>query len=100
MHSRAIHRGASGWKVRVACDAIPYHLDPNNPHRLWTGISAVGVFRSDDRGKTWQLRNEGLPVVIPSNEHPGIGSCVHGLALDPQNSNRLFQIKPPGRLPQ
>ena len=77
--------GAGG----LCCDCVC--IDPKNPDRLWTGISAVGVFRSDDRGKTWQLRNEGLPVAIPSKEHPGIGSCVHALALDPLNSNRLFQ---------
>ncbi|MEZ5330194.1 MAG: hypothetical protein R3F19_34540 [Verrucomicrobiales bacterium] len=86
------HASRSEWMEGaggLCCHCV--RIDPKDPDRLWTGISAVGVFRSDDRGKTWQLRNEGLPVVIPSKEHPGIGSCVHGLALDPQNSNRLFQ---------
>lgn len=77
--------GAGG----LCCHSV--RIDPANPNRLWTGISAVGVFRSDDRGKTWELRNEGLPNVIPSKDFPGIGSCVHSLVIDPRNSNRLYQ---------
>ena len=77
--------GAGG----LCCHSI--QIDPENPNRLWTGISAVGVFRSDDRGKTWHLRNKGLNIIAPTQEGTEVGSCVHALALDPSNSDRLYQ---------
>ncbi len=30
--------------------------DRQNPRRMWCGISAVGVFRTDDGGRTWHPR--------------------------------------------
>lgn len=59
-------------------------VDPTNPLRLWVGISAVGVFRSDDGGATWLLRNEGLHNVAPDFiKDAEMGRCVHKLAADP-----------------
>ena len=31
--------------------------DPSNPAKLWAGISAAGVFASEDGGETWERRN-------------------------------------------
>ncbi len=65
-------------------------VDPVNPRRLWVGISAVGVFRSDDAGETWKLCNEGLPNVAPEFiKDPDMGRCVHKLVLDPARPGRL-----------
>lgn len=59
-------------------------VDPTNPRRLWVGISAVGVFRSEDAGETWQLCNHGLPNVAPEFiKDADMGRCVHKLAADP-----------------
>ncbi len=66
-------------------------LDPDNSKRMWVGISAVGAFRSDDGGATWQLRNEGLEIAAPSEEHPEVGSCVHKMVIDPKQPNLLYQ---------
>src|SRR5262249_23358217 len=33
-------------------------VDPGNANRLWCGISAVGVFRSDDGGRSWHGKND------------------------------------------
>src|SRR5229473_2009236 len=35
-------------------------LDPSNPQRIFIAISAAGVFRTDDAGKTWKPINKGL----------------------------------------
>src|SRR5258708_25774175 len=35
-------------------------LDPSNPDRMHVAISAAGVFRTDDGGKTWAPKNNGL----------------------------------------
>jgi hypothetical protein len=59
-------------------------VDPSNPRRLWVGISAVGVFRSEDAGETWRLCNEGLHNVAPEFiKDPDLGRCVHKMVGDP-----------------
>src|SRR6266699_3686884 len=37
-------------------------LDPENPRRLYTAISAAGAFRSDDGGDTWRPMSGNLPT--------------------------------------
>ncbi len=66
-------------------------VDPTNPRRLWVGISAVGVFRSDDAGETWKLCNAGLHNVAPEFvKDADMGRCVHKMALDPQRPGVLY----------
>jgi len=66
-------------------------VHPTDPDRLWVGISAVGVLRTDDGGDTWTLCNDGLAVAAQDDDYPTLGSCVHRLALDPTDPDRLFQ---------
>lgn len=63
---------------------------PTDPDRLWCGISAVGVFASEDGGESWQARNRGVTVAVPG-ERDDIGSCVHALAQDPDDPDRLYR---------
>jgi photosystem II stability/assembly factor-like uncharacterized protein len=74
--------------------------DPGNPARLWVGISAAGVFASDDGGITWERRNrvsnegseQGSSACHdhpPAPRHPAAGKghetghCVHNIARAP-----------------
>ncbi len=66
-------------------------VDPRDERRLWCGISAVGVFRSDDGGATWKEKNGGVPVIIEDKEHKEIGYCVHAIAHDPRDSNTIYR---------
>src|SRR5690606_20563527 len=77
--------GAGG----LCCHTILW--DKDDPNRLWAAISAVGVFRSDDGGVSWTPRNDGLTIVVEGKEHKNVGSCVHAIAQDPVNPQRLFQ---------
>lgn len=66
-------------------------VDPTDARRLWVAISAVGVFRSDDGGETWHLKNEGLHSVAPEFiPDPELGRCVHKLTADPQRAGVLY----------
>lgn len=65
--------------------------DPGNPRRMWCGISAVGVFRTDDGGLTWHPKNRGVPVVIEDKVHKDIGYCVHALAQDPDDPATIYR---------
>lgn len=67
-------------------------VDHQNPRRLWVAISAVGVFRSDDGGASWQLCNNGLHNVAPEFiKAEGMGRCVHKMVLDPEKPGVLYQ---------
>lgn len=66
-------------------------LDPTDPERLWVGISAVGVFRTEDGGETWTLCNDGLAVAAPDEDASGLGSCVHRLIGHPTDPDVLYQ---------
>lgn len=77
--------GAGG----LCCHSIV--LDPTDRDRMWVGISAVGVFRTDDGGDTWQPKNRGVEVVDPDLAEGAVGTCVHSLVADPTAPDRLFQ---------
>lgn len=64
---------------------------PKRPDQIWCGISAVGAWRSDDGGHTWQPKNEGVRCMSPDKDNPGIGYCVHGLAQDPDDPDTLYR---------
>jgi len=57
--------------------------DANDPNRIWVGVSAAGLFRTDDGGKTWNPKNKGVNATT--------GQCVHHVAHDPENANVLFR---------
>ena len=61
--------------------------------RIWVGISAVGVFRSDDGGKTFGRFDQGVtPAGTPDEEGNGANSwCVHGLVSDPDKPDSIWR---------
>ncbi|HLQ60298.1 MAG TPA: hypothetical protein VK131_00370 [Candidatus Acidoferrales bacterium] len=101
--------GTDGWRLNQGLEGHPtrpgwlpgagglcLHTilpDPKDPKRLFIGISAVGVFRSDDGGRSWQVKNEGV-TPVPFQEEPKyseINRCVHKLVQDPKDPKRLYQ---------
>ena len=68
-------------------------LDPSDPQRIYTAISAAGTFRSDDGGETWKPINRGLhSQYIPENTAE-VGHCVHHVAMHPKRPGVLFMQK-------
>jgi photosystem II stability/assembly factor-like uncharacterized protein len=67
--------------------------DPKNPSRIYIAISAAGVFRSDDSGKTWQPTNKGLRSEFMPNPEAEVGHCVHRIALHPSRPDVLYMQK-------
>lgn len=64
--------------------------DPENPNRIWVGISAVGVFRTTDGGQSWMLCNKGLPVFESGNQAMPDICCVHKIVADPKGADTLY----------
>lgn len=78
--------GAGG----MCCHSI--QLDPEDSEQLYVGISAAGVFRSDDGGETWTPANTGTAAdFMPDDPYPEVGQCVHKLLVHPGRPERLWQ---------
>jgi photosystem II stability/assembly factor-like uncharacterized protein len=65
-------------------------LDPQNPRRMLIAISAAGVYRTDDGGRTWRARNVGVRAQFLPDKHPEFGQCVHKVVNHPSRPERLF----------
>lgn len=78
------HPGAGG----MCCHSI--QLDPADVKRLHIGISAAGVFRTDDAGEHWTPANSGTAADFMPDPYPELGQCVHKL-LRCADSSRLWQ---------
>ena len=61
-----------------------------DPQRLLVAISSAGVYRSDDAGVTWRASNTGVPAVEQPDVFPEFGQCVHKVATDAENPDRLY----------
>ncbi|MFZ0890787.1 MAG: hypothetical protein WB778_03000 [Thermoplasmata archaeon] len=66
-------------------------VDPTRPNRLYAGISAAGLFRTDDGGKNWALANQGVETPFNPEKYPAVGQCVHKVALDPAKPDVLYR---------
>jgi serine/threonine protein kinase len=64
--------------------------DPGNKQRMYVGVSAAGVYRTEDSGKTWHARNTGIRVVFMPEKYPEFGQCVHKIVLHESRPERLF----------
>jgi photosystem II stability/assembly factor-like uncharacterized protein len=66
-------------------------VDPTNPNRMWLGISAVGVFRTEDGGKSWTVRNQGLgQIATGDGPDSPVAHCVHKIVRDPARPDTLY----------
>jgi photosystem II stability/assembly factor-like uncharacterized protein len=66
--------------------------DASNSKRMHIAISTGGVYRTDDGGETWAVRNVGVRAQFmpPDNWYPEFGQCVHKIVSHPSNPNRIF----------
>jgi photosystem II stability/assembly factor-like uncharacterized protein len=65
-------------------------IDPSSRDRMLIAISTGGVYRTDDGGRSWQPRNNGVRAEFLPNKHPDFGQCVHKVVHHPDNPGRLF----------
>ena len=78
--------GAGG----MCCHSI--QIDPTDRQRMVVGISAAGVFRTEDGGETWEPANTGTAAdFMPDDPFPEVGQCVHKVLLHPARTERLWQ---------
>ncbi|WP_425099482.1 exo-alpha-sialidase [Tropicibacter sp. S64] len=83
---------------------------PENPGKMWLGISAAGVFATEDGGETWDRRNRlSNAEACAHHNHPAgprdgdTGHCVHNIqrtggdVLYQQNHHGVYRSRDGGR---
>jgi hypothetical protein len=68
-------------------------IAPDDPERMFVAISAAGVFRTDDAGKSWRAVNRGLQSEGIPDPDAEVGHCVHRIAMHPSRPDVLFMQK-------
>ena len=75
--------------------------DPGDAGKVWLGISAAGVFASEDGGASWERRNRRSNADTTAahvhadgtvhEESAEVGHCVHNMARAPGSADVLYQ---------
>lgn len=99
LESLTDHPSAAEWSPGGA--GLVLHTivsDPSDPQKLWVGISAAGVFATEDGGRSWERRNRlSNSEACADHNHPAaprhgeIGHCVHNMMAAPGTTDRLYQ---------
>ncbi|MCI4661880.1 MAG: exo-alpha-sialidase [Neomegalonema sp.] len=95
----AEHPSRESWNAGgaglVLHTIVPSPLDPE---KLWIGISAAGVFATEDGGKSWERRNRlGNAQSCTEHSHPAaprdgeLGHCVHNMMRADGTPDLLYQ---------
>ncbi|MEM7167381.1 MAG: hypothetical protein AAF581_18105 [Planctomycetota bacterium] len=83
---------AKEWGISTAERTWLIHPGPAKEKKvLYAGTAPAGLFRSEDRGKSWQ-------PVSGLNEHPSRedwgpgagGMCLHSFQIDPHDSQKMY----------
>jgi len=64
--------------------------DPAHPARMLVAVSTAGVYRTEDGGRTWRARNQGVRAEFLPDKYPEFGQCVHKVVHHPARPGRLF----------
>ncbi len=93
------HPSAESWSPGAA--GLVLHTivsDPKDADKLWLGISAAGVFATEDGGASWQRRNRlSNAEACEHSNHPAAprdgetGHCVHNMMRAPGDGDLLYQ---------
>jgi hypothetical protein len=77
----------AGYGGAAIHTVLPHPVDSA---RITVAMSTGGVYRSADGGASWDASNTGVQVIFAPERYPEFGQCVHKVARDPANPDRLF----------
>ncbi len=63
---------------------------PSDPSRVLIAISAAGVYVTEDGGESWRASNSGIRADFLPDPLPEFGQCVHKVARDAGDADRLY----------
>ena len=93
------HPSSDSWTPGAAGLVLHTILsDPSDRRKLWIGISAAGVFATEDGGETWERRNRlSNAEACSQHDHPAAprdgetGHCVHNIVRARGDGDLLYQ---------
>lgn len=80
---------AGGFGGQAFHTILPH---PDDPQRMLVAISTGGVYVTADGGNSWAASNTGVKAEFFPGErnYPEFGQCVHKVARDPLDPERLY----------
>ena len=63
---------------------------PADAQRVLVAMSSGGVYRTEDAGASWNAFNSGIRAPFLPDQWPEFGQCVHKVARDPVDPERLY----------
>jgi photosystem II stability/assembly factor-like uncharacterized protein len=85
------HPHRPNWGAGYGGQAIHTVLPhPEDPARVLVAMSAGGVYTTEDGGETWSASNTGIKAYFLPDPWPEYGQCVHKVARDCADPQRLY----------
>jgi hypothetical protein len=85
------HPTRSQWAPGGGGEAVHTVVtDRRDADAVTVAVSAAGVFRSRDGGASWAPSNQGVSAVFLPDPNPEFGQCVHKIAQDAGDLDRLY----------
>ena len=79
------------WEPGFGGQAIHTVLPhPTDDDQVLVAMSTGGVYATSDAGKSWNPSNQGIKAYFMPDPWPEYGQCVHKVARDPADPQRLF----------
>jgi photosystem II stability/assembly factor-like uncharacterized protein len=77
----------AGFGGQAVHTVLPH---PEDPASVLVAMSTGGVYRSSDAGATWAPSNTGVSAYFLPDPMPEFGQCVHKVARDAVDPQRLY----------
>ncbi len=77
----------AGFGGQAVHTVLPH---PTVTDEVLVAMSTGGVYRTTDGGKTWQASNTGIKAYFLPDPWPEFGQCVHKVARDGADPQRLY----------
>jgi photosystem II stability/assembly factor-like uncharacterized protein len=85
------HPHRSAWGAGYGGAAVhSVSPDPTDDQQVHVAMSTGGVYRTLDGGKSWAPHNNGISAYFMPDPNPEFGQCVHKIARDATDPNRLY----------
>lgn len=83
------HPHRADWQPGAGGPAV-HTILPRADGSMLVAMSTGGVYRSPDSTGGWAPANRGIRVDFQPDEYPEYGQCVHRIALDGADSERVY----------
>ncbi|WP_106401582.1 WD40/YVTN/BNR-like repeat-containing protein [Actinocorallia populi] len=80
-------RWEAGFGGQAVHTVLPH---PHDPDEVLVAMSTGGVYLTRDGGASWTASNTGVQATFLPERHPEFGQCVHKVARDCRDPQRLY----------